>query len=146
MNGPWGESLSPLHFLFVANSCHKEVLSGGPSTEGKELGRSPGRLGPGHTGGMRSHQESGLAQRFGIPQKKILCLLHCSLKTWLARAAGNILSLYFHTTFQSGCLPYLHLSLGFVQTFPTLPLTKGGHDFFTRVASFCALSEEQCPQ
>lgn len=71
MNGPWGESLSPLHFLFVANSCHKEVLSGGPSTEEKELGRSPGRLGPGHTGGMRSHQESGPAQRFGIPQKKL---------------------------------------------------------------------------
>ena len=69
MNGPWGESLSPLHFLFFANLATKRS-SGGPSTEGKELGRSPGRLGPGHTGGMRSHQESGPAQRFGIPQKK----------------------------------------------------------------------------
>ena len=143
MNGPWGKSLSPLYFLFFANSCHKEVLSEEPSTEGKEVGRSPGRLEPGHTGGMTSHQESGPAQRFGIPLNKIKIVSPTLLPQDLA---GNILSLlYVQTTFQSGCLTYLRLSLGFVQTFPMLPLTKGGHDFFTRVASLCALSEEQCP-
>ena len=96
--------------------------------EGKEVGRSPGRLEPGHTGGMTSHQESGPAQRFGIPLNKIKTVSPTLLPQDLA---GNILSLlYVQTTFQSGCLTYLHLSLGFAQTFPMLPLTKGGHDFF----------------
>lgn len=149
MNGPWGKPLSPLHFLFFGNSCHKEVLSGGPSTGGKELGRSPGRLGPGHTGGMTCHLETGPAQRFGIPQKKI--------KTWVSYTApsrpgwqGQLGT----SSLCSTCTPPSRagVSLTCVSLWALyrlsphcLSLKVVKVTLFTSVASLCALSEGQCP-
>lgn len=38
MNGPWGESLSPLHFLFFANLATKRSSVEGQALRGRSWG------------------------------------------------------------------------------------------------------------